>query len=145
MDAKNWADPEDDLGLTRDDNPDIERDLTQIEDLTPKELDAKIQEAESTDSRSDNPQAGDFFVSNDGKMFLNGVEITDEQLAKENSYDEYANDPEHTLSEKLINQQKKVKKFPGYLHLKLYEIIGQLVELYSIDLTLHNLCSFHLK
>lgn len=113
MDAKNWADPEDDLGLTRDDNPDIERDLTQIEDLTPKELDAKIQEAESTDSRSDNPQAGDFFVSNDGKMFLNGVEITDEQLAKENSYDEYANDPEHTLSEKANKLAKEGEKVPG--------------------------------
>lgn len=113
MDAKNWADPEDDLGLTRDDNPDIERDNTQIEDLTPKELDAKIQEAESTDSRSDNPQAGDFFVSNDGKMFLNGVEITDEQLAKENSFDEYANDPEHTLSEKANKLAKDGENVPG--------------------------------
>jgi hypothetical protein len=46
-------------------------------------------------------------------MFLNGVEITDEQLAKENSYDEYANDPEHTLSEKANKLAKEGEKVPG--------------------------------
>lgn len=53
------------------------------------------------------PDAEDYFIDNQGRMFLNGKEVTKEQIEKENLAEQYSDDSTKTLSEKLMNRRRK--------------------------------------
>lgn len=121
-DAANFTDPEDDYGLTSDDNPflnpapepEVPEVLRSVQvEEAPVELpyvDAD-QLAEMQDKAV--PDAKDYFVDSKGRMFLNGKEVTKEQIDKENAADAYANDPNETLSEKANKLEKDNGTVPG--------------------------------
>lgn len=121
-DASNFRDPgDDDGGLTSDDNPFIQPEPKVIlpsevqESLTEEPVDLPFVDAEALErtAKKGVPEAEDFFVDSQGKMFLNGKEITKEQLDKENAADDYANDPDETLSEKANKLEKEKGTTPG--------------------------------
>lgn len=121
-DASNFRDPgDDDGGLTSDDNPFIQPEPEVIlpsevqESLTEEPADLPFVDAEALErsAKKGVPEAEDFFVDSKGRMFLNGKEITKEQLDKEKAADDYANDPDETLSEKANKLEKEKGATPG--------------------------------
>lgn len=69
--------------------------------------DQKAEESKPADGIPDNPQAGDFFVDQEGKMYLNGTEVTQDKLLEEELADNYANDENQTISDKLNKKAKE--------------------------------------
>ena len=121
-DAANFTEPEDDNGLTSDDNPflnpapepEIPEALKTIQvEKVPAEL--PYVDADHLAEMQDKavPDARDYFVDRQGRMFLNGKEVTKEQIDKENAADVYANDPNETLSEKANKLEKDNGSVPG--------------------------------
>lgn len=121
MDASNFRDPGDqDGGLTSDDNP-----FLNPEPEIPEAIRATMVEEEPTElpyvdpvslEKSANkafPDAEDYFINKEGRVFLNGKEITKEQIQKENLAEEYQSDPNETLSEKSNKQEKDNGSIPG--------------------------------
>lgn len=123
-DPSNFMDPNEvDAGLTALENPFLDP-TPEPEATLPPAIEASLTEEpveqpyidpdtlERTTNKSV-PDAEDFFINKDGKMFLNGKEVTDEQIAKENAADNYANDPNETLSEKANKVEKDNGSIPG--------------------------------
>ena len=121
MDASNFRDPGDqDGGLTSDDNP-----FLNPEPEVPEAVKAAMMEEEPAElpyvdpvalEKSANkafPEAEDYFIDKEGRIFLNGKEITKEQVQKENLAEEYSSDPNETLSEKSNKQEKDKGSIPG--------------------------------
>lgn len=113
-DASNFRDPGDeDGGLTSDDNP-----FLNPEPQVPEAIGSAMIEEEPAElpyvdpialEKSSNkayPEAEDYFIDNKGRVFLNGKEITKEQIEKENAADQYSQDPTVTLSEKANTLEK---------------------------------------
>lgn len=123
-DPSNFMDPNEvDAGLTALENPFLDP-TPEPEAKLPAAIEASLTEEPAelpyidpeTLERSANkaiPDAEDFFIDKDGKMFLNGKEITDEQIARENAVDNYANDSNETLSEKANKVEKNDGSVPG--------------------------------
>ena len=122
MDASNFRDPDDDFGLTSDDNPFLDPQtepeipdaikVTTIEDQ-PEELPFVDPVALERSSNKAFPDAEDYFIDNQGRIFLNGKEITKEQIEKENLAEQYSDDFTKTLSEKANEQEKEKGIVPG--------------------------------
>ena len=122
MDASNFRDPDDDFGLTSDDNPFLDPQTepeipdaikaTMIEDQ-PEELPFIDPVALERSANKAFPDAEDYFIDNQGRMFLNGKEVTKEQIEKENLAEQYSDDSTKTLSEKANEQEKEKGIVPG--------------------------------
>lgn len=122
MDASNFRDPNDDFGLTSDDNPFLDPQTepeipdaikaTMIEDQ-PEELPFIDPVALERSANKAFPDAEDYFIDNQGRMFLNGKEVTKEQIEKENLAEQYSDDSTKTLSEKANEQEKEKGIVPG--------------------------------
>lgn len=120
-DASNFRDPGDqDGGLTSDDNP-----FLNPEPRIPEEAREALMEEEpaelpyidpeSLERSADKafPDAEDYFIDRKGRVFLNGKEITKEEIERENLAEQFSSDQSETLSEKANTQEKDNGSVPG--------------------------------